>query len=431
MSRLAVRDERLVTHSLPKRERRRICIYDPISPGPGGLSRYVQGIIRGLSPDEFDVTVVALNDRIYRVNEGTRVIPIGAESQELTWENAPSQAASPNAESRSAIALGWRKLAPRSIRHTAGFLKSARGMASLLKKEEFDLIHSFECGADTAVVAARIAGVPIRLTTFQVDSTYFPEDSRRWSTWMNEVIADRCTTLAIAASEVTRQDRIRRTGIAADKVLTIHNGVDTDHFQRCQTRAEARKQFRLPDDAVIVGGLGRLHEHKGFEYLIHAAAVLRADCPNLIVAIGGSGELRSRLEGLAVELGVQDRVRLLGQIHDVRGFLECLDVFALPSLCEALPYALLEAMSMGLPAVATRVGGVAELVDEGQSGFVIEARRTDQLVSALHPLLQSADLRQRIGAAARTRVVESFHESDRIANHVAVYRELLDRHVRK
>src|SRR5207302_1086565 len=128
--------------------------------------------------------------------------------------------------------------------------------------------------------------------------------------------------------------------------------------------------------------------------------------------IAGTGPLRESLEQQGARLGLGGEARFLGFQPDVQLCLDALDVFAMPSRCEALPYALLEAIATELPAVGTAVGGVPEVIVPGETGFLVPSRNTQALAAALRPLLESADLRRRFGKAGRERVVQHFNERE-------------------
>ncbi len=218
---------------------------------------------------------------------------------------------------------------------------------------------------------------------------------------------------------------MRRTHIPGERVVTIYNGIDPDRFRRQRSRSDARGQLGLPADVLVVGGVGRLDEAKGFSHLIAAAARLRAEFPGLVVAITGDGPMRKSLEAEAVREGVEDVVRFLGFRSDVQLVLDALDVFVLPSLCEAHPYALLEAMATKLPAVGTAVGGVPETIVDGITGFVVPPRNSDRLAVAIRTLLLDPDLRLRLGEAARDRVIREFDERITVRRTIQLYRDLL------
>jgi glycosyltransferase involved in cell wall biosynthesis len=155
-----------------------------------------------------------------------------------------------------------------------------------------------------------------------------------------------------------------------------------------------------PPNFLVVGQLAR---RKGHDVLLHALARLRHEARLTIV---GDGPERERLERLASELGVRDRVSFEGARgqHELRGYYEAADVFCLPSFQEGLPVVLMEAMAFGVPVVATRIMGVPELVDDGVSGVLVTAARVDELATALDELLDDPARAEAIGRVGRERV---------------------------
>jgi glycosyltransferase involved in cell wall biosynthesis len=299
-------------------------------------------------------------------------------------------------------------------------------LARLLRKHPVDLFHTQYTGCEEAPVAARIVGAHHVIGTFHVNSTLDLNRTRSGPAYrVLENLSNHCLDAAIAVSRATGRDWIERTHIPARRVVTVYNGIDPDRFARQRSRADARRHLGLPEDALVVGGLGRLDEAKGFAYRIAAAARLQGEVPNLVVAIAGEGPLRKSLENEAAQLGVAQRVRFLGFQRDVQLTLDALDVFALPSLSEALPYAVLEAMACGLPVVGTTVGGVPEIIVPGETGFLVPPCNPNALAERLRILLRDADLRARMGMVGRERVIRHFHERDMVRQTIQLYREVL------
>lgn len=378
-----------------------------VRPGNSGPARYVASLVRALSGPQWEVSFL---DPQPSILENCRV------PRERT-DNAV--AAAPGQHPLTS-------LVPHSARLWLGFQRKARQLAGRIRQVPLDLLHSQHTGCEEMPVAARQAGVPRVLGTFHVDSTYDLDRSRSsWTYRLMEWYSNRSLHLAIAVSEATRRDWIARSGIPSESVVTIHNGIDPEHFRRRQSREVARRQLALPEDALILGGLGRLDPAKGFADLIDSLAALRQEFPRACVAIGGVGRLRSELEARAAARGVADRVMFLGQQSDVNLFLDACDVFVMPSLCETLGYALLEAMAHELPAVGTSVGGIPEVIVPGETGFLAPARDPAALAASIRNLLSCQALRQRLGRAGRKRVIEHFHERDMVEKTLDVYQRLL------
>jgi glycosyltransferase involved in cell wall biosynthesis len=172
-----------------------------------------------------------------------------------------------------------------------------------------------------------------------------------------------------------------------------------------------RSRLGVAADDVLVVGLGRLVPVKGFDYLVQALAEASSEDPRLRLVLVGDGSERRALADRATSLRVADRVQLVGEVaHDaVPTFLAAADVVAVPSirfegLVDGLPNVALEAMAAGKPLVATRVGGLPELVQDGRNGVLVEERSATELASALLRLAGDADLRARLGAAARDEI---------------------------
>lgn len=374
------------------------------APGNSGPGRYVASLLRGLEGSEFSATVLSAGDR----NE---------ESATASASLRPRQSGL-----RSRVV----RLAPSFARNWLGFRREALRLAESIRVAGADIFHAQNTGCEEMPVAARWAGVRRVLGTFHVDSSCDVEGARSGLPYRAlEWYSNRSLHQAIAVSEATKQDWIRRTGIAPDRVVTIHNGIDPEAFRRRQSRLQARAQLGLPQDALLLGSIGRLEAAKGFAYLIDAVGLLIREFPDLRIVIAGMGSQRELLRAQSERLGIAPHVQFLGFSADVNPVLDALDVFVLPSLAETLGYALLEAMAHELPAVGSHVGGIPEVIAVGQTGFLAPARDGAALAAAIRPLLESNELRERLGRAGRERVERHFHDRDMIRKTLAVYRRQL------
>jgi sugar transferase (PEP-CTERM/EpsH1 system associated) len=213
-------------------------------------------------------------------------------------------------------------------------------------------------------------------------------------------------------------------GIRTEKVSTIHNGVDLRRF--CpMDRGEARTRIGLPRHGRVIGTVGRLDPVKDQASLIHAFAKLRPGHPDTRLLIVGDGPYRAELARLVRGYGVEDQVLLAGERQDIPVVLAAMDVFALPSIAEGMSNTLLEAMASGLPAVATRVGGTAELLEDGKTGRLIERGDRAALEKVLCEYLEDGELRLTHGRAAREWVTEHFGLERMCREYFDVYRGVL------
>ncbi len=222
-----------------------------------------------------------------------------------------------------------------------------------------------------------------------------------------------------------------RAGIRPSKVVYIANGIDVAAFNA--PRSEPAPRPRLgdfaPPGSVLVGHVARLDKVKDQAGLLAAFKLLRqdakdADC-RLIIA--GEGAQRAELERQIAELGLAKTVRLLGNRRDVAELLAECDVFALSSIAEGMPVTLLEAMAASLPVVATDVGGVALVVENGVTGTLVPARDPDAMAAALNAYVADATLRRQHGAAGCARVAARFSLNAMVNAYVSLYDELLGR----
>jgi len=215
--------------------------------------------------------------------------------------------------------------------------------------------------------------------------------------------------------------------IPASRVRIIYNGVDTAEFAPDQKRRELMRAELgyAPGDRILIS-VGRLAPEKGYDTLLRALALLaQADKGTRLVLVG-DGPRRGFLQDLTKELGLQDRVRLLGNRKDIRDLLAAADVFVLSSLSEGVSKSLLEAMAMALPVVATSVGSTPEVVLAEKTGLLVPARRPDLLAQALAAVLHDSQS-ARWGRAGRERVEAEFSLPATVAAYARLYREVLGR----
>jgi glycosyltransferase involved in cell wall biosynthesis len=239
-----------------------------------------------------------------------------------------------------------------------------------------------------------------------------------------ERLAARMADRIVLLTEFQRRVALRERVAGAAKLVVIGNGVDLERFPPSLGMAACRRALGLPTDALVVGAVGRMTRQKGFNDLLLAAAQVLQRFPNCLFVLVGSGELGEELRQQARELGIESRVRFLGEQRDMVSVYAAMDVFVLPSLWEGMPYALLEAMAMAKPVVATHVCGMEEFVTHGETGLLVKAKDTTALVSAIESLLADGALRSRMGAAARRRV-EANHSLHRtIAGLHSLYAKL-------
>jgi len=228
-------------------------------------------------------------------------------------------------------------------------------------------------------------------------------------------------------SEATRRGSIMR-GIPEHKAITLYSGIDLAPFQVSIDRTQARSAFGIDPHAFVIGNVARLYPEKGQNLLIKAAAQLAGHCPDMHFIIVGEGPLQHKLIQLADQLGVSDQVHILEFQHDLARLLAALDLFALPSYAEGTPMVIYSAMAMGLPIVASRIDGVAEVLQDGRTARFIDAGDVDALSKEILSLYRSHDARAAMGREAKA-VVHKHYSAHKATSALAtIYRDLLHHH---
>ena len=217
----------------------------------------------------------------------------------------------------------------------------------------------------------------------------------------------------------------RDSGVSPGRCTLIENGIDTQQFCRRHKGLNSKGRFGVPSDRLVLGAVGRLSPEKGFDLLIQALHHLLRMGHNVELWLLGDGPEKDRLTALIEELGLGDRVRLLGYVSDVRERFEAMDVFVLSSLREGFPNVLLEAMALEVPVAATRVAGVPRVIEDGVNGLLLEPGSVDSLTRTLTQVVGDAALRARLGKAGRQTVTERYSFAARMQRIRNLYDELL------
>jgi glycosyltransferase involved in cell wall biosynthesis len=242
-------------------------------------------------------------------------------------------------------------------------------------------------------------------------------------------LTDPLADLTTQVSEAGRQRYIQVGAAPPHKIVSIPNGIDTSRFQPNPTvRQAVREQLGCAPEAFVWLTVGRLEPVKNHLGLLSAFREVAAVHPNARLLIAGQGSLQAAIEQRIAELGLAERVHLLGVRRDIPDLLNATDAFVLPSLWEGMPLTLLEASATALPIVATDVGGNAEVVLEGETGYLVPVKDTEALAQAMLRVMNLSEAdRSAIGQAGRAHVVQNFDLERVVDRWEALYRELLQR----
>jgi glycosyltransferase involved in cell wall biosynthesis len=291
----------------------------------------------------------------------------------------------------------------------------------LLRTGPPDLLHSHLKHADlVAAYAAPRLGVPLVSTLHLVEDEVgllgrFKRDLGAWA-------RRRRAARTIAVSEALREWYLDAFPAPPRSVVAIPNGVPSPEAVPAERRAALRSDLGVPDGQLLAVMVAIFRAGKGHEDLLRAAGLL-GDCP-VHFALAGSGPEEGRLRGLAAAQGVGSRVTFAGFREDVAALLAAADLVVHPSHADALPTALIHALAAGVPAVATRVGGIPEIVDE-ECGVLVPPADPEELAAAIRTLAEDASRREALGAAARRRFAARFEGSAWARRLRALYDEVL------
>jgi glycosyltransferase involved in cell wall biosynthesis len=272
--------------------------------------------------------------------------------------------------------------------------------AAWLRRERIDVLHSHEFAMNVyGGLAALVARVPSVAT---IHGRHWVSDRLRRRLAYRALAA---TGMPIVAVAEDLAQFLRDAGFPADRIRVVPNGIPVPASPTwpgtAQERSAARRALGVPEHCRLLVAVGNLYPVKDHATLLRAAAGL----DGVHVAIAGRGEEEKRLRSLAEQLGLDDRLHLLGLRDDVDRVLAAADLFVHPSRSEGLPLAILEAMAAGVPIVATRVGGVPRALDEGRCGVLVAPEDANALAHALRSLLQAPSRAAELGRAAHERAL--------------------------
>jgi len=301
-------------------------------------------------------------------------------------------------------------------------LRALQYVIQSIRRFRPDILHAH---SSKAGLAARFGASALRIpvVVFTAHGWAFTEGRTLWKRRLIaqiERIAALKTSRIICVSHHDYNLALQFHIAPEQKLRVIHNGVAPTLFQYTPPR-DVRKSLGVTDHDIIITFVGRLAPPKDVITLLDAIKRVPT-CKALIV---GNGPLRKEIEAYCHEHDLSQRVVMLGERANVPEILMISDVFTLISNWEGLPYTIIEAMMAGLPVIATRVGGVGELVQDGETGFLVKRKDAAGLAAALQRLADSRSLRQKFGAAGRQRAQETFSEDQMLEKVRSVYNELL------
>lgn len=300
----------------------------------------------------------------------------------------------------------------------------------LWKRKDYDIVHFHGASLPLFInlpilkllrkkVIAKVAAAKVGTEAGSLHGRYF---------FMGTLIT-RCLRMvdAFIATTAEIEEGLRNDGIAESKINRITNFIDfrlsPPTFKGAKGEIKAKMGFDETD--TIITFSGRFIRRKGIDYLLESWKDVSNKFPNAKLVLLGDGPLLPEIKKMSRVLGIDGSVDFRGHVDLVADFLNISDVFVLPSLQEGMPNSLLEAMSCGLPVIASKIGGVVDVVEDGKSGILFEPGDASGLTSAVISLLNNSGLRRKLGAEARKRIVEGFSIDVIAEKYIRLYKELM------
>ncbi len=302
-------------------------------------------------------------------------------------------------------------------------------LAGFFRKYRIDVVHSHDWGVYCeSVVGAKLAGV--NAVVHSAHGDFPPHPCDRVGNWKYGI--RRATERAlspwadaiVSVSQDIKEQIAGRTGIRAEKIRVIHNGIRPRVPSHERVR-RIRGELGITGSDFVTVSVGRLASVKNFPFLLRAVAMLLPELPELKSLIVGDGPERAVLAGMIESMGLHDHVIMLGERNDVPECLALGNLFVLPSRHEGISLALLEAMAARLPVVATAVGGTREVITAGVNGVLIGTERPEELADAIRRLRGNPEEIKRFADAGYERVVGDFHLGGMTRKYESLYEELL------
>ncbi len=314
-----------------------------------------------------------------------------------------------------------------SIRHE---LKSIRILWSLFQKEKPNIIHlnSSKAGLLGAcvgrfyIVLNQIQKKPVDCKIIFTGHGWAFNEERgivaRIAIALGHYITLLLCDRVIAVSKNVAGD-ITRFPFVRKKIHIIYNGITPPPYKN---KDEARALLSIPQDAFVFGTLSELHKNKGLDIAIRSFASIAKHFPKARFVILGSGEEKDRLEAIAHQFDITESVQFCGYVKDGATFLKAFDVFTLTSRTEAFPYAILEAGFAGLPVIASRVGGIPEIISHKRNGLLVEPKNVFDIEYSMHELVRDESQRTTLGNALKEKTANTFTLKAMIEETLRVYR---------
>lgn len=274
----------------------------------------------------------------------------------------------------------------------------------VIRQYDISIVNTHLWAADAlGRMAAILAGVPVIVSTIHSLDLW----KKWWHMVIDKLLSYR-TNMFIAVSESAKNHYINTEKIALSKVAYIPNAIEIEKFKNNEDCSYLYYELELKkEESIILACIGRLNEEKGHKYLLEALSSLNGRY-NIKLLVVGEGPLRNSLQSMVHSLQLNDKIKFLGQRNDIPQILEISDCLILSSIYEGLPSCILEAMAAGKPVIATKVGGIPDLIVEEETGFMVPSQDSHALALAIEKLINLPDKGKKMGINGREIANDNF-----------------------
>lgn len=298
-------------------------------------------------------------------------------------------------------------------------------LSRLFQKEKVQIVHTHNWGTlFDGVIGAKIARVPIIVHS---EHGLWYEDIlhiKKRKLLTQKLIFNFIDQITTVCKDLERT-LIKLTGIKEEKVICIPNGVKLQRFDVEIDKGSKRREIGIQENDIVVGIIGSLDPIKDHKTFLYAGVEIIKEFPNAKFLIIGDGSLKEELLSLSEKIGLGKRVLFLGQRDDIPEILKIMDVFISSSLREGMSNTILEAMAVGLPVIATKVGGTPEIVVDGKTGFLVCPANPKELAEGIIKVLKNPQQAKNMGKAGQEKVRENFSLNKMIKSYENLYKGLI------
>jgi len=369
--------------------------------GPGGAEQLMPTILTNLAKAGFTIRVCVL-----KVRHGN---PIAKDLEQLGFP----------------VDL---LLVP-NLRHPQNLIRILR----YLRTHQPAILHTqLEFSDILGTLAAKILGIPCVSTLHTLD-IFGDNQSATWRLKIRWFILRHYCDKILAVSEKTRMHHLESGRLGQQKLVTLYNGLDLSRFRTSSelSRQQLKQKLNLATGTKIIITVAVLREPKGIQYMLKALPKILAKMPDIHYLVVGDGDYGPHLKDLATEYKIDDSVTFTGRRTDIPDLLSISDIFVLPTLIDALPTVLIEALAAGIPIVASNVGGIPEIIESKRNGLLIPPEDPEQLANACLKLLKDEKFARDMILTGDQIVQEKFTISVQVNNLIHIYEEISASHGKK